>query len=46
MTAADRMMERNGFSEHFISMSERLNMQKPKAVKQCLDEFPKLLESI
>ena len=49
MTAVDRMMETYGLSEHFISMytrTERLTMRKPQAVKQCLDEFPKLLESI
>ena len=50
MTAVDRMMETYGLSElFFISMytrTERLTMRKPQAVKQCLDEFPKLLESI
>ena len=48
LIAVDRMMERKGFSEHFISVyvrTEKLCKQKPEAVKQCLDKFPELLES-
>ena len=49
MAAAEGMMETYGVLEHFISVyarTERLSHMKPEAVKQCLDEFPKVLENI
>ena len=49
LIAAERMMERNGFSERFIAVyarTERIVRDKGKAWKQCLNKLPELLKNV